>query len=176
MRTLLDTPPEAPSELDRKFLDQIAEQGWFRTSVSGGEEGPAFSYSTGFWLNAGFPEIIAFSLPGRTIHDTLWDLYREIREGVRPRICTPVEGVFGNLRACLLPVAPAAYREYLCFSDWFYLRAPVPSLQLVWPDRADIFPWEAGFDPEFASDQPDLTEHGWRVALVAGGIEAPAPG
>jgi hypothetical protein len=36
----------------------------------------------------------------------------------------------------------------------------------VWPDRAGVFPWEAGFDPAFAGDQVDLTEDGWRAALA----------
>jgi len=46
-------------------------------------------------------------------------------------------------------------------SRWFYGGDDFPCLQIVWPDRAGRFPWEADFDAQFEGNQPDLTEQGW---------------
>jgi Domain of unknown function (DUF4262) len=61
MRTALDSDAEKLDEDELTFVNIIREHGWHRMSVSEDEEGPGFSYTTGFWL-AGFPEIIIFAM------------------------------------------------------------------------------------------------------------------
>jgi Domain of unknown function (DUF4262) len=36
-----------------------------------------------------------------------------------------------------------------------------PCLQPVWPDKANRFPWQDGFDRGFEGQQPDLTAGAW---------------
>ena len=74
--------------------------------------------------------------------------------------------MFANLPAYLFPVAKAYYAEHFGWNRWFYAGDDFPCLQLIWPDRNGVFPWEKGFDETFREDQPDLSEHGWLTSLT----------
>ncbi|RQS78788.1 DUF4262 domain-containing protein, partial [Burkholderia seminalis] len=50
--------------------------GWFCTEVLAEGDEPGFSFTTGLWVDHGFPEIIVFSLPVRIAHDVPGDAYR----------------------------------------------------------------------------------------------------
>lgn len=164
METAFDLPDADLEDEDRPFLAKIREYGWFRTEVFGDEEGPGFSYTTGLWVTARHPEIITFSLKGETAHRIFWGLFERVREGARLPIGVPIADVLERLDVMLLPVAKEQYREYLGWSIWFYRHHDFPCLQLVWPDRSGLFPWQEGFDETFRNDQSDLTD-GWVKAL-----------
>ena len=61
----------------------------------------------------------------------------------------------------LIPLAKQHYVEHLGWSRWFYGGDEFPCVQLIWPDRSNIFPWEAGFELDFEGEQPDLSSGGW---------------
>jgi Domain of unknown function (DUF4262) len=166
MLTALDARADALDSHEQDFVAQIREHGWFRTNVFADEERPGFSYTTGFWLTTGFPEIIVFSLKTETAHSILWDLFREVHSGKIPAIGRAVSDIFGNTNAALIPCAKKHYRDYLGWSRWFYAGDEFDCLQLVWPDKAGIFPWQPNFDEDFRNAQPDLTEAGWVAALA----------
>lgn len=125
-------------------------------------EGPDFSYSTGFTLNHGYPEIILFSLPQEVSHNVLQDFCREMEAGHKPPVGSKVSGIFQHADAVLFPVAKAAYPEHLGWNRWFCDGDSFDCLQLIWPDQGGKFPWEDGFSSKLADSQPDLTEDGWR--------------
>ena len=166
MTTALDTPASALDEHEQNFVADVREHGWFRTAVSGDNTSPIFSFTTGFWLNADHPELLLFSMKGETAHDIFWDLYRDAKADRPLIIGARTPDVFSNAPAYAFPVAKRFYAEYLGWSRWFYGNDNFPCLQIVWPDREGTFPWETGFDPAFADSQPDLTENGWKAALV----------
>ena len=159
--TVLDAVPSMLDERDRNFCDNVRKHGWFNTGVMGEAEHPGFSYTTGFWLSAQIPEVVIFSSKNSIAHDVFWDMFRQSKAGEKYPIGQRTNQLFANLPAYLFPVAKKHYQEYLGFSRWFYGGDDFPCLQLVWPDREGIFPWEQGFDESFRADQPDLTEHGW---------------
>lgn len=161
MLTALDAPPEKLDEQERAFVAEIREHGWFRTGVFRDEEGPGFSYTTGFHVNAGHPELILFSLKDAIAHDIFWELFRDAKRGQALPVGRRTDAVFGNLPAYAFPVARKHYADLLGWSRWFYGNDDFPCLQVVWPDRAGVFPWEAGFDAAFEASQPDLSERGW---------------
>ena len=163
MLTALDAPIDALDQGERSFVANVREHGWVRTGVSADAEGPGFSFTTGFWVNAGHPELIIFST--KFAHDVLWDLFRSAKAGDSLPIGTATDKVFANIPAYIFPVAKRHYADYLGWSRWFYGGDEFPCLQIVWPDREGTFPWEDGFDPKFNGDQPDLTEHGWLASL-----------
>jgi hypothetical protein len=43
-----------------------------------------------------------------------------------------------------------------CSSGWYYKGSDFSVLQLVWPDKKGIFPWQIGFNPAFVHAQPVL--------------------
>jgi len=166
MRTVLDLPIEALDDSERAFVAQVREHGWFDTAVFGDDEGPGFSFTTGLWVATGQPELIMFGMKREIAHDVLWDLFRDAEAGAALPIGEPTDKVFANLLAYAFPVSKRFYSHYLGWSRWFYGGDEFPCLQIVWPDREGVFPWESGFDPAFAADQTDLTENGWQAALM----------
>lgn len=161
MLTALDAPPDALDDGEQSFVAKVRELGWFRTSVFGDDEGPGFSFTTGFWVNASQPEVIIFSMKDDIAHDVFGDLFRDAKAGKTLPVGERTDAVFANLPAYAFLVARKHYRDLLGWSRWFYGGDDFPCLQIVWPDRAGIFPWEPDFDTEFREDQPDLTERGW---------------
>lgn len=163
MKTALQLSEDNLDDNQREFLKVIREDGWFNTRVSDpDDDGPVFSYSTGFTAKLGFPEIIVFSLGSDFARPVLRDLWRDIEAGKKPQVGTRIKGVFGKSDAVLLPVAKSSYAQHLEWNRWFYGNDNFECLQLVWPDPEGKFPWEEGFDDEFADCQPDLTGNNWK--------------
>lgn len=162
MLTALDADPNALDEHEKNFVANVREHGWFGTHVFADDSGSGFSYSTGFWLNAAAPEIITFGVKeSSNAHQALWNVYNDLRKG---RVLAPetrISDILDGLDVVLLPVDLRFYRDHLGWSVWFYAGDSFPCLQLVWPDRTNKFPWETGFDLEFANSQPDLTSGAW---------------
>ncbi|WP_235364918.1 DUF4262 domain-containing protein [Sphingomonas sp. ERG5] len=150
---------------EANFVDKVRDYGWFATHVTAEEGHPGFAYTTGFWLTLQVPEVIVFSLKSDIAHDVLWDMFRDAKAGARRPMGTSVPDIFGNTDAYLFPIAKAHYPDHLGWSRWFYGGDDFPCVQLVWPDRAALFPWQPGFDARFSADQPDLSEKGWVSSL-----------
>jgi hypothetical protein len=161
MRTALSSPDAALDDQERNFVAIIREDGWFLTSVLADADQPGFSYTTGFWVTLGLPELIVFGLKPEIAHAVLWDVFRDLKAGKTLPVRTRLNDVFGNHQACLFLMGKAHYPEHLGWSRWFYAGDEFPCLQLVWPDRSGVFPWETGFDATMAGLQPDVSEDGW---------------
>ena len=166
MHTALDAPTDVLDQAEQFFVKKIRECGWFRTLVFSETEEPDFSYTTGFWVTALQPELIIFGLKKEIAHDVLWDMFRKAQAGLSLPIGKRTDEVFGNLPAYVFTVAKRHYADHLGWSRWFYGGSDFTCLQIVWPDRAGLFPWQDGFDPAFKAHQPDLTEKGWVAALA----------
>ncbi|WP_175870785.1 DUF4262 domain-containing protein [Burkholderia sp. BCC0397] len=158
--TALDAPDSALEEDEQRFVHQIRQHGWFRTEVFAEGDAPGFSFTTGLWVNHGFPEIIVFSLPARIVHDVLWDVYRKVAAGTPPPIGEVTAAVYGNANALLMPVEPAHYEAHLGWNRWFYGNDAFPCVQLLWPDRNGVFPWQPEADDALNAAQPRLFASG----------------
>jgi len=161
VHTALDADSSELDEHEQKFVSEIRKHGWFGTSVFGDEEGPGFSYTTGFWLRFKFPEVITLSLKREIAHDTFWYMYRTLENGELFVIGEPIATIFENGKAALLPVSERQFKDHLGWSRWFYGGDAFRCVQLVWPDPNGLFPWQTGYSAEFIEAQPDLTEGNW---------------
>ena len=166
MRTALDAHDDALDDHERAFVASVREHGWFRTGVFAKDDNPAFSYTTGFCVNAHRPELLIFSIKVEIALDIFWALFRDAKLGVSLPFGEPLDNVFGNGPAFAFPIAKRFYREHLGWSSWFYGGDDFQCLQIVWPDRDQLFPWQPGFDEGLAGVQPDLSENGWQAALL----------
>jgi hypothetical protein len=167
MRTALDALPTTLDEKERSFVSRLRQHGWFCTSVSEDEQTPRFSYTTGFWLSANHPELITFSMKSEIAHDIFWHVFRDAKDGCPLTVGKRTDAVFANLPAYAFPIAKKYYANLLGWSRWFYAGDEFSCLQIVWPDRAGLFPWENGFDVQFQADQLDLTEQGWKSYIAS---------
>ncbi len=160
--TALDAPADKLDDQEKNFVAQVREHGWFRTSVFEDDEGPGFSYTTGFWRGQEAPEIIVFSLNAQLAHDVLWDLYprrcggRAVSD--RTEVVERLREHRSRLPACRQALVPRVSGLGSLASsggdDW-------PCVQLVWPDAFGKFPWEAGYEERFANSQPNSTGQHW---------------
>ncbi|MCD2322959.1 DUF4262 domain-containing protein [Sphingomonas sp. IC-56] len=165
MITTLDWDADRLDHAELSFVDNIRRHGWLRTAALAEPEKPGFSYTTGFAVNTGQPELMIFSTADAVAHEMFWVLFRRAKAGQPLPLGRRTDAFFSNLPAYAFPVAPRHYADYLGWSRWFYRGDSFGCLQIVWPDRAGIFPWEAGFDQHFAADQVDLTERGWTAEI-----------
>jgi hypothetical protein len=161
MFTALDADPAKLDKHEQNFVAKIRGHGWFAHHIGADNEGPGFSYTTGFWLKFGHPELIAFSLSGRIAHDTFWHIYRELEAGRRMAVGEETGEIFKNVPAVLLPVAQRHFRDHLGWSRWFYGNDNFQCLQLLWSDRDGLFPWSPDASVDSRAAQPDLTEGNW---------------
>jgi hypothetical protein len=161
MLTALDADTAGFDESDKKFIGDIRTHGWHGTYVFADEEGPGFGFTTGFWLKAKFPEIIVFSLDRDDAHDIFWHIFKEREAGKDFPVGEPLEDIFENVPAVLLPVAQQQYAAHLGCSRWFYRGNEFPCLQLVFPDGRGHFPWSEKASNAFRKLQPDLTKGDW---------------
>src|SRR5690349_891478 len=132
MLTALDAAPDALDASEQAFVAKIREHGWFRTNVFGDEQGPGFSFSTGFWVSANHPELMIFSTKSETAHDIFWDLFRDAKSGKSLSVRRRTYAVFANLPAYAFPVGKKYYRDFLGWSRWFYGSDAFRCLQIVW--------------------------------------------
>jgi hypothetical protein len=161
MLTALDADPAMLDKHEQNVVAKIHEHGWFAHHIGSNDEGPSFSYTTGFWLKFGHPEVIVFELPPRAAQDTFWHMYREIEAG-RPVPAGAETGeIFENVLAVLLFVAQRHFRTHLGWSRWFYGNEKFDCFQLLYPDRDGHFPWSPEASAVSRAAQPDLTEGNW---------------
>jgi hypothetical protein len=161
MQTALDAPEDLLDEHEKEFVANIRAHGWFRTSVFAEAGHPGFCYTTGFWKTLGLPELIAFSLKSEAAHGIFWNIFNDAKAGRQFEKEKRCDNILNAHDIVLLPVDKRHYHEYLGWSRWFYGGNSFPCLQLICPDRANLFPWENGFDIKSAGGQPDLSEGGW---------------
>ncbi|OWT80049.1 MULTISPECIES: DUF4262 domain-containing protein [unclassified Achromobacter] len=158
LATALDAPASALDADEQRFVEQIRDKGWFHTAVFADDEGPGFSYTTGLWVNHGFPEILVFALRQETAHAVLGGIYDDIAAGKPPPVGAITDTIFKNGPALLLPMAKSHYADYLGWNLWFHGNADFPCLQLFWPDKAGLLPGQPGADESLHALQPVLTE------------------
>ena len=156
-QTAFDLPADDLSDYGRGMLDDIRRHGWRTTHVTGA---PGFSYSTGFWHSLRKPEVLIFDFPAQLAHDALGTIYRKSKEGTEFPEGAPAPGILSGEPVWLEPMSDAAITQYMKSVGWFYRGTLPPCLHLIWPDRAGLFPWDAGFAVRMAGLQPDLGQGG----------------
>ena len=141
------------SEYEENILNNVDEHGFFVNSVfdPNGVD-PDFSYSIGFPSSLNCPDFIIFGLPKDLMHNMLWDVFHQIKEGKLPEDGTEWLKLLDGDYVCVSKrVHPSNHiREYLNSSMWYYKHLgrrieDFSAFQLVWPGtRVKKLPWEDG--------------------------------
>lgn len=92
IKTVLDDPGLSLKDYEEDLIGRIREHGWQTTSVLGDDE-PAFSYTTGFWLTLSSPELVVFDFPPQLAHDVFGQVMRELRSGRTLPMSVPLSGI-----------------------------------------------------------------------------------
>ncbi|WP_458248847.1 DUF4262 domain-containing protein [Streptomyces sp. MAI_2237] len=148
------------SELDartRLSVAKVGEYGWQVVMVPADDQGPGWAYTIGLWHSHRMPELAMFGLDIHLMHTLLNDLAR--RAVVGPGLAAGQE--IDDLTTVPLVLKAVDYRWYRAFfgtAIGYYRRPPFPFLQVAWPNREGLFPWQPGGEGLLAL-QPRLSLH-----------------
>jgi Domain of unknown function (DUF4262) len=118
---------------------------------------PAFVYTVGLYHTYKHPEILIFGLSHDAMGGILHGIVDEIKEGKKFVPNQLYDDLINNYPVQFLEVKEAHYRDYLGFGGGFYNNSwDFPALQMVWTDKKSKFPWEEGFNEDWALIQPLL--------------------
>ncbi|WP_397383967.1 DUF4262 domain-containing protein [Prosthecobacter sp.] len=147
--------PKAEDESDRKLLADVQNEGLHVLRILEGEKCPQFCYSVGLYYTFGHPEILVMGLPPDVGHRVLNLAATRIAGGKIFGDYEKTDELIEGFECSFLPISVSQYKDYLGYAIWFYrsLKQPFPALQLVWPDKSGVFPWEEGYDERFFSLQ-----------------------
>jgi hypothetical protein len=130
---------------EQKLLSDIREYGWHAVMIQADEKSPGWGFTVGFFHSYRHPELVITGLKAEITHQFLRLFSVPIMAG---KVYKPGDKVtdIGSYPFLFVSVPTCFYRDYLGFAIWFYKPTEFPVLQVVWPDKAGRFPWEADYD------------------------------
>jgi hypothetical protein len=139
------------------ILEHIEKYGCHLILIEANNYLPAFVYSIGLYQRFGHPEIICFGLDTDVMAGLINYAADKIKEG---EVFTAGQEYVDFLEGSAIrfvDVDRRYYPNYVGYAGWFYnMTFDFPVLQLVWPDKALNFPWEAAFNRNWKFKQPLL--------------------
>jgi len=150
--------PEPEDAHDEKLISDVREYGLHIINVFADDSGPGWSFTVGLFLNYSHPEVLIYGLKERQSHLILNDLRDHVATGETFLSGARTDALLQGHDVCFLDVPLEQYPDHLGYAMWFYrsLPEPFPCVQLVWPDKANKFPWEQGYDKSYSDLQPLL--------------------
>lgn len=140
--------------IQEKIKGDIERVGWSAIGVFGDEHGPSFTYSVGLSLK-GLPELLMVGVPSQAAHAFMAQYIEAMdRDGVLDDKTVSTEYAANDFRLAFCDVDSRAACEHYMFQALEYLGSVPPRVQqLVWADKANVLPFEAGCDPRMAEMQ-----------------------
>lgn len=152
----MKTKNEHFSDGEKQLFDDIEKYGLHTLFVPGSDYLPSFCYTVGLLKTYGHPEIICFGLSSKAATEVLNNIADIIKSGQKIELKKVYDNFFINVDSQFIEVDQRYIKNYLGYDIWFYETLDIPSLQLVWADRENKFPWEDTFDQELIYRQPLL--------------------
>jgi hypothetical protein len=150
------------AESARKYLDDVLsnvrQYGWFCQGITGDDDHPACCYTIGLTQSYNHPELAIFGLKSEIMLQILANAVEGIKEGRGFKDGDEADDIIKNYNMAFREAPPPTHEEYFGVAVRFNNWKPFDMLQVFWPDRAGLFPWEDGFESGFLHAQPQL----WR--------------
>jgi hypothetical protein len=135
--------PKPQDDNDRRVIKDIRKHGCHIIHVGPDDEGPGWSYSIGLFHSYEQPEIMMFGVPWSAAETIINDLAARMKSGEPFSHGMSDAEVLDGHNVMYLSVPDTHYREHFGYAMWFYAGKAFPMLQLVWPDKKGLFPWDA---------------------------------
>ena len=136
----------------------IAAHGWVVIRIEEDARGPAFAYSIGLTARFGHPEIIILGLPLDVAHDIINLVGDAVRRGSRYVAGGTYDEFLEGYDVTFRAVPRHQYDAYLGTALRFYDNESFTTLQLVYPTREGVWPWQDGAPESFRNRQPVLAD------------------
>jgi len=139
---------------DQKLFDDIENFGWHCLHVLEEDELQPFSFTIGLYATFGHPEVLIYGLQRSTAHEILALVAEAAKSGKPIDASLPTEDLLYGFSCVLVPIAKDQYEEHLGTAMWFYEHESFPAIQVVWPNRDGIYPWDENASEAFKKAQP----------------------
>lgn len=143
-------------DYDRNLAWHVQDHGWSVVAIAEEHELPGWTYSVGMWHTMRSPEVCMFGLRLPDMHAWVNTTGAQIRAGAPLAANSPLDGVLAGFPLMVRPVDYSWYPDLFGLALNFYRRPPLPIMQLIWPDRHGVFPWEPGAGERCRTHQPRL--------------------
>lgn len=140
----------------RDFKEDIKKFGWSVVMIKETEYLPAFAYTIGIWETFSRPEIIAFGLHTKSLHILVNQAGDIIKSGNEIEKGKNYDDFFEDNNVQFIEVDAENISDYFGYGIDYYGSKNFPSIQLVWTDNNNKFPWETDFETELIFKQPLL--------------------
>jgi len=141
---------------EQQIISDVAKYGFHAGFIQGDGYSPSFAYTIGLYKTYGYPELICFSLNPDLLHSVLWSGKELLDKQPQPDLSIGYPDFIGDYDVRLLPVNREWYQYYFGYGAWFNQSWDFPVLQIIWPDKQGLYPWEDGFNPAWKAGQPLL--------------------
>jgi hypothetical protein len=138
---------------EKRIISDVARHGFHVAIVPGDGYSPAFAYTIGLYKTYGYLELICFGLHQDLLHSILWSGKELLDKQPVPDQTLGYPDFIGDYDVRLLTVDKAWYKYYFGYGIWFNEGRDFPALQIVWPDKKGLFPWEEDFNPAWKAGQ-----------------------
>ena len=144
------------AEAEQKIISDVEQYGFHIAQFHGDGYSPSFAYTIGLFKTYGYPELICFGLSLDLLHSVLWSGKELLDKQPMPDQNIGYPDFLGDYDVRFLTVDKNRYKDYFGYGYWFNGSWNFPALQIVWPDKQSLFPWEEGFNPDWKAGQPLL--------------------
>lgn len=144
---------KAMDALELKLRQDIDNYGWHVLNVFPGESAPGFSYSVGLFRTLGHPEIVIIGLSPQIRHQLINLVGEKIRGGSHFGDGTISSEILKDYDCIFKEVPLHVYEDFFGRAIDFYQGESFPVLQLVYPDREGLWPWDVAADEGFRLGQ-----------------------
>jgi len=141
---------------EKKIISDVEKYGFQVAHVESDGYSPSFSYTIGLFKTYGYPELICFGLNQDLLHSVLWSGKELLDKQSAPDQRIGYPDFIGDYDIRLLTVNKSWYRYYFGYGIWFNAGQGFPALQIVWPDKQALYPWQDGFNSNWKAGQPLL--------------------
>ncbi|AYB30319.1 DUF4262 domain-containing protein [Chryseolinea soli] len=143
-------------EAEKSIKEIVEKYGWYVALFHATDYLPSFAYTIGLWKTFRHPEIISFGFKTETLGTILNIAGDKVKSGDIIQTSLDYDDFFDNGRAQFINVHEGYLKDHFGYGLWYNDHRTFPALQLVWTDRSDRLPWDAGFETEFVHRQPLL--------------------
>ena len=144
------------AEAEKQLISDVEKYGFHVAIVPGDGYSPTFAYTIGLYKTYGYPELVCFGLSHDLIQSMFWTAKEVFDKQPKPDPSIGYPDFIGDFDVRFLTVDKARYADYFGYAHWFYKSWDFPALQIVWPDKQTLFPWEESFNPDWKFKQPLL--------------------
>lgn len=151
--------------LEEKIGWMIETNGWAIEPVSPVPDSdppvPAYSYSIGLPAAATFPDVAVFGLTPVAAKGLIDLVARARQGGTELPLGAELIGLLDNdLRCLFAPIDLAEWEPMFPTATVWYGEAPFEMVQLLYPDRAGVLPYEDGYERRMRLAQPVVGQVG----------------